>query len=48
MRFFEREAFGLMNEASEKLSDFLNADPDGMTFCQNATSGKYCTSKFDF
>ena len=39
VRFFEREAFGLMNEASEKLSDFLNADPDGMTFCQNATSG---------
>ena len=39
VRFFEREAFGLMNEASEKLSDFLNADSDGMTFCQNATSG---------
>jgi len=39
VRFFEREAFGLMNEASEKLSDFLNADPYGMTFCQNATSG---------
>ena len=28
-----------MNEANDKLSDFLNADSDGMTFCQNATSG---------
>ena len=39
VRFFEREAFDLMNEANDKLSDFLNADSDGMTFCQNATSG---------
>ena len=39
VRFFEREAFDLMNEANEKLSNFLNAESDGMTFCQNATSG---------
>ena len=39
VRFFEREAFDLMNEASKKLSNFINAEPNGMTFCQNATSG---------
>ena len=39
VRFFEREAFENMNIASRELSKFLNAEPDGMTFCQNATSG---------
>ena len=39
VRFFEREAFENMNFASRKLSTFLNANPEGMTFCQNATSG---------
>ena len=28
-----------MNRARLELSEFLNADSDGMTFCQNATSG---------
>ena len=39
VRFFEREAFENMNRARLELSEFLNADSDGMTFCQNATSG---------
>ena len=39
VRFVERKAFSLMVDASNNLSEFLNADPNGMTFCQNATSG---------
>jgi len=39
VQFFERKAFDMMGGARQELSDFLNADPDGMTFCQNATGG---------
>ena len=36
VRFFEREAFENMGIARLELSKFLNANPDGMTFCQTA------------
>lgn len=39
VRFFERDAVDLMAKAVESISDLLNADRDGMTFCHNATGG---------
>ena len=39
VRFFERDAVEMMAGAVGSLSEFLNADQDGMTFCHNATGG---------
>ena len=39
VRFFERDAVEMMAGAVGSLSEFLNADRDGMTFCHNATGG---------
>lgn len=39
VRFFERDAVELMAGAVGSISEFLNADRDGMTFCHNATGG---------
>jgi len=39
VRFFEREYLDLWDEARHTLSEFLNADLDGMTFVSNATQG---------
>ncbi len=39
VRFFERDFLGLIGSARESLADFLNADPDGLTFVKNATEG---------
>lgn len=39
VRFFEHECVPLWQEALDSISEFLNADPDGMTFQNNATGG---------
>ncbi len=39
VRFFERDAVELMAKSVGSISEFLNADRDGMTFCHNATGG---------
>ncbi|MDP6220919.1 MAG: aminotransferase class V-fold PLP-dependent enzyme [Candidatus Thalassarchaeaceae archaeon] len=39
VRFIERDYLGLWNRARSALSEFLNADLDGMTFVTNATAG---------
>ena len=39
VRFFEHECVPLCQEALDSISEFLNADPDGMTFQNNATGG---------
>ena len=39
VRFFELDFLGLIGSARESLADFLNADPDGLTFVKNATEG---------
>ena len=39
VRFIERDYLNLWDEARSSLSEFLNADPDGMTFVSNATAG---------
>ncbi len=39
VRFFEREYLGLWDDARQALSEFVNADVDGMAFVSNATQG---------
>ncbi|MEC8873767.1 MAG: aminotransferase class V-fold PLP-dependent enzyme, partial [Candidatus Thermoplasmatota archaeon] len=39
VRFYERIFLGLWDEARAALSNFMNADVDGMTFVTNATAG---------
>ena len=39
VRFFERENIGLWDDARRALSEFVNADVDGMVFVSNATQG---------
>ncbi len=39
VRFYERSFLGLWDEARAALSNFMNADVDGMTFVTNATAG---------
>ncbi|MBE49017.1 MAG: aminotransferase, partial [Euryarchaeota archaeon] len=39
VRFIERDYLNLWDEARSALSEFLNADPEGMTFVSNATAG---------
>ena len=39
VRFFEREYLGLWDDARRALSEFVNADVDGMAFVSNATQG---------
>ena len=39
VRFFEREYLNLWDEARRALSEFVNADIDGMAFVSNATQG---------
>ena len=39
VRFFERENIGLWDDARRALSEFVNADVDGMAFVSNATQG---------
>ena len=39
VRFFEREYLGLWDDARRALSEFMNADVEGMAFVSNATQG---------
>jgi isopenicillin-N epimerase len=39
VRFYERSFLGLWDESRAALSNFMNADVDGMTFVTNATAG---------
>ena len=39
VRFFERDYIPLMKGAVGKLSDFINADPEGLVFVKNTTEG---------
>ena len=39
VRFLDRELPGLLAEARERLGAFLGADPDGLAFVPNATTG---------
>jgi isopenicillin-N epimerase len=39
VRFFEYECLPLWHDAIESLSGFINANPEGMTFQNNATAG---------
>jgi len=39
VRFYEREIFGLWNDARLSLSSFLNAELGGLVFVSNATAG---------
>ena len=39
VRFFERDYIRLMKEAVGKLSEFINADPEGLVFVKNTTEG---------
>ena len=39
VRFFEREYLDLWDDARRALSEFVNADVDGMAFVSNATQG---------
>ena len=39
VQFFQRDAAQLVNEARQVVADFLGADPAGLAFVNNATSG---------
>lgn len=39
VRFFERDYIPMMKSSIIKLAEFMNADPEGMTFVKNTTEG---------